>query len=514
MPKKPFDLAAFRAELAEWLTLDDWRMLRDALALVDSCNAPESGPTASKRKPIRTWTDLAARLDRHRAAMPRRFKQIAAKLRSLAPDNNGAMIDEETWSLTALGQRVRLAAASLLETGLEGSLDLLCNDQSTTSRPLVISAAEAVKTYLFPYVPSTGLPYELLPWTPYMTSRAAAELLLSRRADLVITWADRGEIPRTVEAEDFGPERGVRLLVHHTHPVAQRRLTSAESKKATTVPASELAGEVFAAPLDTHLATTAHSLIDTFDGNIRVSNVGRFPQAITHVQLTRAFTVFPDWPWCLRTLRKTSGLLPFPLEGVPAQKIMLRAMWRAGESSSSTLSAMRRAVVNAYVRLCESPSWKLLPISDKTSNVLVQMSPSSLCYFHAPSASRVAPAPGWVSARVVWDEKGAGLRTGRWLVSEDRADMIRVTVSTAASGFLIQMIGADGLSFAGSGILCYAAERRGERKEKPGIAVGTISFSAASGELVSTPCVLSQDHLQTEGLDGIRDELDEVTLND
>jgi hypothetical protein len=500
-----------RDELAEWLTLDDWRMFRDALGLVERCNSSVPGPKDEKQDPIRTWAELGSRVERNGSAMRRRFDQISEKLRSLSPDNRGALIDKKTWLLTDLGQRMRLAAAALLDRGLAASLDILCNENRAEDRPPVISASEAVKTYLLPNVPLAGLVYELLPWTPYMTTRAAAELLLSRRADLVITWADRGDIPRMLEAQEFGPNRGVRLIVHQTHPVAQRRLNQPEEKASAPVTVPELAGEVFAAPLDTHLASTAHNLIDASNGNIRVSNVGRFPQALTHVQLTRAFSIFPDWPWCLRPLRKTSGLLSFPITGIPAQTLTLRAIWRAGESSPSPLLTLRRAVANAYSQLCDAPRWKLSPLVQKVGTVR-DGATFSLCYFHAPFASEVAPTAGWVTAQIVWEHRGSEERTGRWLVSEDRPDAVLVRCHATERGVLVQMTGSDGFPFVGAGLLSYTARKSDGRQPKWSPLVGTLSFRTTSGQVASSPCILALEQLQHQDVSGIQTELNEQTL--
>ena len=507
-----------RLKLEQAFTLDDWSLLRDVLGLVHRSGADTAAdtrrPTIRGRAatpaglPLRTWSDIAKCVNRNRAAIPRRLSQLSPVLARLTPEGRGALLGKVkgVWALTALGKRALAAAESLLGHGLEAALDILCGTAPPADAPVMVSAAEAVGTYLLPYL-SAALPrYDLLPWEPYMTISVATELLLSHRADLVIGWAD-GATPRgTIGAQDFGPPRGVCVLLHHQHPVAQRRLARDPTASAPLT-AADLADGVFAAPLDTHLAATAASLINALGGGTRVRNVGRFPQAITHVRLTGAFSIFPDWPWCLRALRREAGVLAFPLAGEVGQRIRLRALWRAAAVPPAALTHLRQAVAATYDRLCADPLWRLTPLDGHPPGLPHRAVGESVVHFRTPRRCAVSPAPGWVDARVEWTARREGSFFGQWSVSEDQPIRVGVAVQPTPAGSLVRMTGAVGEAFSAVGLLAHTATR----PDRPAAAVGTLTFPAAGGELVTTACVLCDRRLEAEDLHSVQDALAEVS---
>ena len=235
------------------LTLEDWRLLQ--LVFNELSRWPQPG-----RKPIRTMTELARRVGRHKGNLPDAIERIEKAFAGLACEEESRLIDPATWTITRLGQRVREAAEQLLAS-LDVAVNELVGIDPMPRRTVTISAAESVRTYLLPEVIArlTGDlrgRMRLLPLARYMTTAETTSLLLERRADVVVTWDDAATVPRAVRSCNLGEVHGVQVICHATHDLARKKARVAAAGEGS-VTLEELKGYILAAPNDTLLEADA-----------------------------------------------------------------------------------------------------------------------------------------------------------------------------------------------------------------------------------------------------------------
>lgn len=499
-----------RTGLKEKVHLSDWQLLRRVLELIKGQSPDPHSPSPAAQNPeqlINSWSALAKRVKLNRRSFQISFDRITGLFRGVAGRDQPELIKTD-WTLSRHGERVLRAAVIVLDRGLEGAIDFLVSGHTEPSGRLVVSAAEAVSTYLLPFLEPPPEPYRLLPWSPYMTSLAACDLLHERRADLVITWADEAEPPRGITKAVFQGERRVRVILHQSHPLAEKYAATADAE-AEGLPVDALRGATFAVPNDTHLASSCHQLVNHLGGDVLTCNVGRFPQAITHVQLTGAFSLFPDWPWCLPALRRSNGIVALLPVGVPFQPVRLQAMWRTRDGEHKALSDLRGKILGTYKTLVGPPTWRMT--AGVGAGTTAGESVSYAYFLSHPSD--VLPSVGkWQKATVCWGPSDVTRVSGGWKPAEDKPESCRVTLSAASGGAAsIEFGGEAGFRLSGLGVLSFTARRRADRASHHDVLAGRITL-LAGGRLASGPVFVSPVQLNESDLRALRQLLDDSSF--
>lgn len=486
--------------ILEKLSLKDWQSLDRMFHELE---------LAGKGNPLKSFHDLAGRVNREgdfHKVLPRIEEHLGkALLGQVTP-----LVNRDNWEVTPFGRQVREAAQEIWSGAADSALLRLAGGVPEPFHTITVAAAEAVTTYLLPDVmrrldEGDRRKVRLLPWLPFMTVRRATALLTTRRADLVVTWVkddDPARLPPVVCGERFGRGREVRVIAHSRHPLARRMLRHRDQAGGQTVTPADLAGCLMAAPNKTQLRRVIGTLTAQLGGQLQTYNVGRFPQAISHVCATETISLFPDWPWVLDRLRRDLGVVGFSLN-LPEQPVVcLQALWRVGDDGRPELRRLVDTVRDTYARLCRGIGW----LEDRATPFLPDSLPCHwYCYTVTPADAGEDGEPGWVEGELELTRTAPDAVSGQLLRSRLPVTPATVTGRILGGSCLHLAFAGEGTS-AGCSALGFLSRcvRRGRAAEWNAVClVGHLAYASASGLPIGSPLVLCSSPLAREDCEEI-----------
>lgn len=494
-------IETLREALLDKLSLRDWQLL-DRMS-------EEIEKAGERGAPIESLADLARRVNREED-FHRVLPRIEKRLGLMLVGRTAPLVSREDWELTPLGGQVCEAAQGIWRAAAAPALDRLVGGVPEPFDTITLAAAEAVTTYLLPDVmrridEEHRRKLKLLPWLPFMTLRRATGLLTTRRADLVVTWVGGGDserLPPVVCAERFGREREVHVIAHARHPLARQMLRHQHQSGGRMVAPADLAGCVMAAPNKTQVRGVVETLTAVLGRRLQTYNVGRFPQALSHVCVTETVSLFPDWPWVLDRLRRDLGIVAFPLDLPEPPAVGLQALWRVGDDGRPELRRLVDAVRDTYARLCRGIGWQ----EDRATPHPPESLPRHwYCYAVTPADAGEDGEPGWVEGELELTPTTPTTVTGQLHRSRFPVAPATVTGHVVGGGCLHLTFtvedapaGRSALGFVGRRV------RRGRASEWNAVClVGHLAYGTASGLPVASPLVLCTSPLAREDCEEI-----------